>query len=143
MDVNFYLSIHDRFWFSPAVQGQVPHPNIIPEFLRSTSCGMTSAREKSLERTEGGRLLVSPRDFCDLPIRRDEGRFVNTTLVFKGFFFEKKGKKGEREGGDGRRRERRRQKEKKKESGEREEPALYGERAYTEIEWKDDERRWR
>ncbi|GFX61245.1 hypothetical protein TNCV_3407191 [Trichonephila clavipes] len=29
---------------SPAVQGQVPHPLIVPEFLRSTSCGMTSAR---------------------------------------------------------------------------------------------------
>ncbi|GFT19458.1 hypothetical protein TNCV_2533651 [Trichonephila clavipes] len=29
---------------SPAVQGQVPHPSIVPEFLRSTSCGMTSAR---------------------------------------------------------------------------------------------------
>ncbi|GFY14706.1 hypothetical protein TNCV_647501 [Trichonephila clavipes] len=28
---------------SPAVQGQVPHPLIVPEFLRSTSCGMTSA----------------------------------------------------------------------------------------------------
>ncbi|GFU63895.1 hypothetical protein TNCV_4204121 [Trichonephila clavipes] len=28
---------------SPAVQGQVPHPSIVPEFLRSTSCGMTSA----------------------------------------------------------------------------------------------------
>ncbi|GFX61002.1 hypothetical protein TNCV_2366801 [Trichonephila clavipes] len=29
---------------SPAGQGQVPHPLIVPEFLRSTSCGMTSAR---------------------------------------------------------------------------------------------------
>ncbi|GFX49177.1 hypothetical protein TNCV_5041711 [Trichonephila clavipes] len=29
---------------SPAVQGQVPHPSIVPEFLRSTICGMTSAR---------------------------------------------------------------------------------------------------
>ncbi|GFX86782.1 hypothetical protein TNCV_1409791 [Trichonephila clavipes] len=29
---------------SPAVQGQVRHPPIVPEFLRSTSCGMTSAR---------------------------------------------------------------------------------------------------
>ncbi|GFY10792.1 hypothetical protein TNCV_1123151 [Trichonephila clavipes] len=28
---------------SPAVQGQVRHPSIVPEFLRSTSCGMTSA----------------------------------------------------------------------------------------------------
>ncbi|GFX72016.1 hypothetical protein TNCV_3331201 [Trichonephila clavipes] len=29
---------------SPAVQGQERHPSIVPEFLRSTSCGMTSAR---------------------------------------------------------------------------------------------------
>ncbi|GFT02262.1 hypothetical protein TNCV_85031 [Trichonephila clavipes] len=29
---------------SPAVQGQVRHPSIVPEFLRSTSCKMTSAR---------------------------------------------------------------------------------------------------
>ncbi|GFT61123.1 hypothetical protein TNCV_4558501 [Trichonephila clavipes] len=29
---------------SPADQGQVPHPLIVPEFLRSTSRGMTSAR---------------------------------------------------------------------------------------------------
>ncbi|GFV83195.1 hypothetical protein TNCV_1899221 [Trichonephila clavipes] len=29
---------------SPAVQGQVPHPSIVPEFLRSISSGMTSAR---------------------------------------------------------------------------------------------------
>ncbi|GFW96463.1 tigger transposable element-derived protein 4 [Trichonephila clavipes] len=29
---------------SPAVQGQVRHPSIVPEFLRSTSCGMTSVR---------------------------------------------------------------------------------------------------
>ncbi|GFX09663.1 hypothetical protein TNCV_2186591 [Trichonephila clavipes] len=32
------------FMVSPAVQGQVPHPSIVPEFLRPTSCGMTSAR---------------------------------------------------------------------------------------------------
>ncbi|GFX77299.1 hypothetical protein TNCV_5064271 [Trichonephila clavipes] len=32
------------FMVSPAVQGQVRHPSIVPEFLRSTSCGMTSAR---------------------------------------------------------------------------------------------------
>ncbi|GFS86960.1 hypothetical protein TNCV_1280251 [Trichonephila clavipes] len=29
---------------SPAGQGQVRHPSIVPEFLRSTSCGMTGAR---------------------------------------------------------------------------------------------------
>ncbi|GFX73663.1 hypothetical protein TNCV_5025671 [Trichonephila clavipes] len=30
---------------SPAVQGQVRHPSIFHVFLRSTSCGMTSARD--------------------------------------------------------------------------------------------------
>ncbi|GFY22920.1 hypothetical protein TNCV_2181811 [Trichonephila clavipes] len=35
-----------------------------------------------------------PRDFCDLPIRRDEGRVVNTPLVFKRVLFqETKGKR--------------------------------------------------
>ncbi|GFX04157.1 hypothetical protein TNCV_3973061 [Trichonephila clavipes] len=36
-----------------------------------------------------------PRDFCDLPIRRDEGRVVNTPLVFKRVLFEKKEKQKE------------------------------------------------
>ncbi|GFU43019.1 hypothetical protein TNCV_3141521 [Trichonephila clavipes] len=38
-----------------------------------------------------------PRDFCDLPIRRDEGRVVNTHLVFKRVLFQETKKKGERE----------------------------------------------
>ncbi|GFY09220.1 hypothetical protein TNCV_2991381 [Trichonephila clavipes] len=42
-----------------------------------------------------------PRYFCDLPIRRDEGRVVNTPLVFKRVLFQetrrKKEKRGERE----------------------------------------------
>ncbi|GFV10296.1 hypothetical protein TNCV_3439821 [Trichonephila clavipes] len=41
-----------------------------------------------------------PRDFCDLPIRRDEGHVVNTPLVFKRILFqgtEKEKKRGERE----------------------------------------------
>ncbi|GFX98781.1 hypothetical protein TNCV_1503571 [Trichonephila clavipes] len=29
-----------------------------------------------------------PRDFCDLPIRRDEGRVVNPPLVFKRVLFQ-------------------------------------------------------
>ncbi|GFY13583.1 hypothetical protein TNCV_4959531 [Trichonephila clavipes] len=63
-----------------------------------------------------------PRDFCDLPIRRDKGRVVNTPLVFKkgSFSGERGGKTGEseeRERGDGKGR---RQEETEKESGERE-----------------------
>ncbi|GFY14718.1 hypothetical protein TNCV_647621 [Trichonephila clavipes] len=34
-----------------------------------------------------------PRDFCDLPIRRDEGRVVNTPLVFKRVLFQETKKK--------------------------------------------------
>ncbi|GFT61116.1 hypothetical protein TNCV_4558451 [Trichonephila clavipes] len=40
--VNPHLSI--SVMVSPADQGKVPHPLIVPEFLRSTSRGMTSAR---------------------------------------------------------------------------------------------------
>ncbi|GFV41732.1 hypothetical protein TNCV_3628831 [Trichonephila clavipes] len=36
------------------------------------------------------------RDFCDLPIRRNEGRVVNTPLVFKRVLFQQK-KKEERD----------------------------------------------
>ncbi|GFV68899.1 hypothetical protein TNCV_1985631 [Trichonephila clavipes] len=43
------------------------------------------------------------RDFCDLPMRRNEGRVVNTPLVFKRVLFQgKKESPGERT--DGRRR---------------------------------------
>ncbi|GFV34221.1 hypothetical protein TNCV_1153961 [Trichonephila clavipes] len=48
MATGSYLTpIYSRsqsFMVSPAVQGPVRHPSIVPEFLRSTSCGMTSAR---------------------------------------------------------------------------------------------------
>ncbi|GFX26223.1 hypothetical protein TNCV_948231 [Trichonephila clavipes] len=66
-----------------------------------------------------------PRVFCDLPIRRDEGRVVNTPLVFKRVLFQETEKERgrerktgeEREGrGEGRRLERRRQ-NRRKESG--------------------------
>ncbi|GFV69888.1 hypothetical protein TNCV_1982551 [Trichonephila clavipes] len=46
------------------------------------------------------------RDFGDLPIRRSEGRVVNTPLVFKRVLFEEKKKRGE--GKDKRVRERER-----------------------------------
>ncbi|GFU90642.1 hypothetical protein TNCV_2092391 [Trichonephila clavipes] len=34
------------------------------------------------------RMREAERDFCDLPIRRDEGRVVNTPLVFKRVLFQ-------------------------------------------------------
>ncbi|GFU64316.1 hypothetical protein TNCV_3446261 [Trichonephila clavipes] len=34
-----------------------------------------------------------PRDFCDLPIRRDEGRVVNTPLVFKRVLLRREGER--------------------------------------------------
>ncbi|GFU08920.1 hypothetical protein TNCV_1318071 [Trichonephila clavipes] len=75
-----------------------------------------------------------PRDFCDLPIRRDEGRVVNTPLVFKRVLFqekrrrkkdgrerrERRGKK-RTEGGDGkgeRERDGKRRERRRKEKGE-------------------------
>ncbi|GFV91920.1 hypothetical protein TNCV_2975911 [Trichonephila clavipes] len=37
------------------------------------------------------------RDFCDLPIRRNEGRVVSTPLVFKRVLFQRKKNRRERE----------------------------------------------
>ncbi|GFX15501.1 hypothetical protein TNCV_3304301 [Trichonephila clavipes] len=76
-----------------------------------------------------------PRVFCDLPIRRDEGRVVNTPLVFKRVLFQerrektrkKTEKEREREEETEKEREYGMEKEKKRSRGEREEPALYGE----------------
>ncbi|GFW14428.1 hypothetical protein TNCV_298481 [Trichonephila clavipes] len=48
-----------------------------------------------------------PRHFCNLPIRRDEGRVVNTPLVFKRVLFEETREKEER----------RRKKEKRRKRG--------------------------
>ncbi|GFU73093.1 hypothetical protein TNCV_1353841 [Trichonephila clavipes] len=56
-----------------------------------------------------------PKVFCDLPIRTDERRVVNTPLVFKRVLFQEKRKETKK----GRRRERRRQKGRKR-VGERE-----------------------
>ncbi|GFX57478.1 hypothetical protein TNCV_3051291 [Trichonephila clavipes] len=77
------------------------------------------------------------RDFGDLPIRRDEGRVVNTPLVFKRVLFQGRRKKGQE-------RVRKREKEKSGENGrrEREETEREDERS-PGLEWKDDERRWR
>ncbi|GFW16673.1 hypothetical protein TNCV_2352951 [Trichonephila clavipes] len=77
---------------SPDVQGQVPHPSIIPEFLRSTSCGMTSAR--------GHEAIV----YC-----LNSGSEDRQTGRHNG----EKGKTGGDEGGKGRERETRREKEEK------------------------------
>ncbi|GFU36600.1 hypothetical protein TNCV_802591 [Trichonephila clavipes] len=104
--------------------------------------------QKSLENR--GRRLGRPRDVCDLPIRRDEGRIVNTPLVFKRVLFGEKGEKETRE---------------REEPGlgwrKGKSPALDGERMRGEpwlertgrererkgfsprLEWKGDERRWR
>ncbi|GFT61557.1 hypothetical protein TNCV_34181 [Trichonephila clavipes] len=82
--------------------------------------------EKSLENR--GRRLGRPRYFCDLPIRRDEGRVVNIPLVFKRVLFEEKKKRGKKWKRDERERS----------------PALDGEKGLSpRLEWKDDERRWR
>ncbi|GFX09444.1 uncharacterized protein TNCV_4698301 [Trichonephila clavipes] len=69
------------------------------------------------------------REFCDLPIRRNEERVVNTPLVFKRVLFREKRKDMEKE---------------KKKSRERERSRPWMEkRVSPRLEWKDDERRWR
>ncbi|GFX75209.1 hypothetical protein TNCV_3171361 [Trichonephila clavipes] len=91
------------------------------------------------------------RDFCDLPIRRNEGRVVNTPLVFKRVLFQERKKSRERT--DGRRRrvggrergESRRRKKRRKRVGERERGArlVWRKGLSPGLEWKEDERRWR
>ncbi|GFU91996.1 hypothetical protein TNCV_192451 [Trichonephila clavipes] len=83
------------------------------------------------------------RDFCDLPIRRNEGHVVNTPLVVKKGSFsgdrrkeKRRGKKDKRvrerertEGGGGTEERERRRKETERKSGrERVKPALNGEK---------------
>ncbi|GFU68229.1 hypothetical protein TNCV_39391 [Trichonephila clavipes] len=97
---------------------------------RGRECDCES-REKSLENR--GRRLGRPRDFCDLPIRRDEGRVVNTPLGFKRGFFRRKGET-EKE------RESRRR---KKSRGERGAGLGWRKGLGPRLEFKDDERRWR
>ncbi|GFX06297.1 hypothetical protein TNCV_505171 [Trichonephila clavipes] len=77
-------------------------------------------RECDCEFRTNRTLMRSWAEFCDLPIRRDEGRVVNTPLVFKRVLFEEEKEKERTEGGDGKREE--------KESGDREEPPLDGEK---------------
>ncbi|GFW48282.1 hypothetical protein TNCV_1108451 [Trichonephila clavipes] len=77
------------------------------------------------------------RDFCDLPIRRDEGRVVDPLLVFKRGFFQETGERS-----PALEREKKRKEKKKPCPGSRE----LERRALRRLEWKgrkDDERRWR
>ncbi|GFW37848.1 hypothetical protein TNCV_4630531 [Trichonephila clavipes] len=87
-----------------------------------------------------------PIDFCDLPMRRDEGRVVNTPLVFKRVLFQERRTETEKEKGrrKRRRRERERREREEKES-EREGSPLCMEKRAESGDWseKDDERRWR
>ncbi|GFT33016.1 hypothetical protein TNCV_149961 [Trichonephila clavipes] len=84
--------------------------------------------QKSLENR--GRRLGRPRDFCDLPIRRDEGRVVNTPLVFKRVLF-------------GEEKRRRRKKRRKRVGRERGAGLGWRKGLSPRLEWKNDERRWR
>ncbi|GFV13832.1 hypothetical protein TNCV_3695441 [Trichonephila clavipes] len=107
---------------SPAVQGQVPHPSIVPQFLRSISCGMTSARGHGAivyYLNSGSKERRKKRD-VKRP-GRENGQKVG------------RGGREESGGENGRRGERREEK-----TGETEKRAESG-------NWrkKDDERRWR
>ncbi|GFU54759.1 hypothetical protein TNCV_1038021 [Trichonephila clavipes] len=62
------------------------------------------------------------RDFCDLPIRRNEGRVVNTPLVFKRVLFQEKKRRGENGGKENREetaKEKKRSRERERERGAR------------------------
>ncbi|GFU56257.1 hypothetical protein TNCV_713111 [Trichonephila clavipes] len=123
---------------SPAVQGQVPHPSIVPEFLRSTSCGMTSARghgaivyclnSGSEDRQTGRHNMLCEGDtrnrWRDGQVCPDVGQGTMAPWA------RRLGNEGRREeNGEETRGEDRRDEERKGWS-----PGL---------EWKDDERRWR
>ncbi|GFU28741.1 hypothetical protein TNCV_469101 [Trichonephila clavipes] len=120
------------FMVSPAVQGQVRHPSIVPEFLRSTSFGMTSARG------HGAIFYCLNSGSEDRQMGRHNG--------------EKKETGGERERGDGRRRREETEKERRgdgkgegKRVGERQRGSrlVWRKGLSPGLEWKDDERRWR
>ncbi|GFU93792.1 hypothetical protein TNCV_1660161 [Trichonephila clavipes] len=85
-----------------------------------------------------------PRVFCDLPIRRDEGRVVNTPLVFKRVLFQERRERTKRKDGKGER-ESRRRKKRRKGVGERERSPPCMQKRVESGDWseKDDERRWR
>ncbi|GFV85889.1 hypothetical protein TNCV_1421921 [Trichonephila clavipes] len=85
-------------------------------------------------------VLGDLHNFCDLPMRRNEGRVVNTPLVFKRVLFQEKRKKekvGRKKGGR-EKRTRRPGRGEDRRDGERKglSPEIGGRK-------KDDERRWR
>ncbi|GFV08772.1 hypothetical protein TNCV_2253361 [Trichonephila clavipes] len=95
------------------------------------------------------RMREVKRDFCDLPIRRDEGRVVNTPLVFKSGSFsgekdgdgkKKREKETEKERERGRtekeREESRRRKKRRKGVGEFSPPCMEKRKSSPEIEVK-------
>ncbi|GFX24857.1 hypothetical protein TNCV_4489481 [Trichonephila clavipes] len=100
--------------------------------LCSTEPWDSPRREELREQREETRC---PRDFCDLPIRRDEGRVVNTLLVFKRVLFQE------------RREEKRKETEKRRKRVERERERGAGlgwrKGLSPRLEWKDDERQGR
>ncbi|GFT62540.1 hypothetical protein TNCV_3838711 [Trichonephila clavipes] len=118
---------------SPAVQGQVRHPSIVPEFLRSASRGMTSARghgaivyclNSGSGDSQTGRHNVLKRERKKRLEDEDEKSRERTD----GGSRERTGERERREGEETRGEDRR--------DGERKglSPGL---------EWKEDERRWR
>ncbi|GFW80429.1 hypothetical protein TNCV_2945611 [Trichonephila clavipes] len=91
---------------------------------RGRECDCEFRANRTLMRREELRGRGRPRDFCDLRMRRDEGRVVNTPLVFKRVLFQeredgRRRKRREREGGDGKgERERRRRKRGRERGGD-------------------------
>ncbi|GFU97668.1 hypothetical protein TNCV_4455541 [Trichonephila clavipes] len=116
MVVNSHLPIHDRFYGFTSCSRTSTTSSIVSAFLRSTSCGMTSARDHGV--------IV----YC-----MNSGSEDRQTGSHNG---EEEGKKGRKKSGENGRKEKKKtgereetEKDKKKSRGERrEEPALYGEK---------------
>ncbi|GFX11605.1 hypothetical protein TNCV_5141801 [Trichonephila clavipes] len=88
------------------------------------------------------------RDFCDLPIRRSEGRVVNTLLVVKKGSFSgdgrKKRKESRKKGQESPGRENgRKEEERKRERGDGKKIGRGRTEGVRDWSEKDDERRWR
>ncbi|GFX47360.1 hypothetical protein TNCV_4691651 [Trichonephila clavipes] len=145
MVVNSHLSI--SVMVSSAVQGQVPHPLIVPEFLRPTSCGMTSARF-----CEGDTRNRGVMGKCVQMWTRNYGALGQTARETRGKKEKEQRKKDKRvrerertEGGGKTEKRERRRKETERESRRESEARLEWRKRAESGNWseKDDERWWR
>ncbi|GFT61867.1 hypothetical protein TNCV_4914591 [Trichonephila clavipes] len=147
---------------SPAVQGQVRHPSIVPEFLRFPSCGMTSARGHGAivyclnsgreDRQTGLHNMLCEGDtknrWRDGQVCPDVGQETMAPWarrLGRGKDGSERGGEEKKKSGENGRRKRRERRRKKESRGERERSPPCMEKRAESGNWseKDDERRWR